>query len=428
MADFTNDRSQILQTGADLRMRNIRLGRISVERVLVAAVVFLAPANFLRPDGIYFTLGDALTCLTLVVMLINRTVPLRPFGAGTALWSIGLVLLTGGLLVSSVMADALDRGFIAIGQYLFAWLVIPLALLARPYKETVILLKLFVLSITIACLHGIYLIDVIGEVNTRFVSASGRLLGVVERENEFGSLVAIAAPVHLWLVSTRRIGLVPGIAALGLMVYGVLLTGSNSALIALAIGCGGFAALTMKPKHIGIAIVAVGASVTALSVPTVQEAMPEVFQKRVLESLISGDIQKAGTFIDRLKLMREAQQVLDETALVGFGADQYRVVSDWRAPVHNLFLLLWTEGGAIAMIGFLVMLAGALLAVALPAVTGRIDQVTAACSITAILVFAALVNTMPHVYGRFWAVAFVLAIAPSLAPSPRRLHLRLARP
>jgi hypothetical protein len=151
-----------------------------------------------------------------------------------------------------------------------------------------------------------------------------------------------------------------------------------------------------------------------ISVPELRELLPAAFQKRVLIGLETGDLSAAGTFSGRMALIRESLRLGGDIFFVGYGADQYREISELRAPVHNLYLLLWNEGGALCFAGFLAMLAGVaiLIVTASDQLRNRNDVVSAGS--TAVM-FAVMVNAMPHVYGRFWVVPLLLSLAPVAA-------------
>ena len=55
--------------------------------------------------------------------------------------------------------------------------------------------------------------------------------------------------------------------------------------------------------------------------------LPAVFQKRVLVGLETGNLNDAGTFADRMLLIKEAIRLGGNVFLLGYGADQYREIS-----------------------------------------------------------------------------------------------------
>ncbi|MCT7376934.1 O-antigen ligase family protein [Chelativorans salis] len=385
-----------------------------LEFALACAVVFLAPMNVLKLPAFYFTASDAFTCLCLATMAFNGTIRLKPLGPGTAFWIFGLVMMVGTLLVSSLLVGVVDRGLILSLQYLFAYFLLPIVFLARPWDETITLMKVFVVSMVVMAIHGIYVVNIVGETNTLFVSGSGRLQGFVERENECGALFALTVPMVLSMTAMRLMKNVVAIPVLILLGYGIMLTGSNTALYGMLFGLSTFLLSTLTPKRIFIGAIGFAAIWSLLGAPAFRDMLPAVFKKRVLSGLVSGDLSGAGTFADRMLLNEEAIRLGGEALLLGYGADQYREISDYGSPVHNVYLLIWNEGGGPALIGFIIMLSGAAITVWM-AWRRREGRYEAICGFSAITLFAILINAAPHVYGRFWAIPVLLSVAPSVA-------------
>ncbi|WP_159587184.1 O-antigen ligase family protein [Chelativorans xinjiangense] len=385
-----------------------------LEFALACAVVFLAPVNVLKLPAFYFTISDAFAVLCLATMALNGTIRLKPLGPGTAFWVFGLVMMIGALLVSSLLVGAVDRGLILSLQYLFAYFLLPIVFLARPWDQTITLMKVFVASMVVMAIHGIYVVNIVGETNTIFVSGSGRLQGFVERENECGALLALTVPMVLSMTAMRLMRTVIAVPVLILLCYGIMLTGSNTALYSMLFGLGIFLLFTLTPKGIVVGAVSVAAMWSSLSIPAVRDTLPAAFKKRVLSGLESGDLSAAGTFADRMLLNEEAFRLGEGALLLGHGADQYREISDYGSPVHNVYLLIWNEGGLPALIGFLIMLSGAAITVRM-AWRRREGRQAAICGFSAVALFAILINAAPHVYGRFWAVPVLLSLAPAVA-------------
>ena len=259
----------------------------------------------------------------------------------------------------------------------------------------------------------------------------------MERENEFGSVVALTVPMILAMGMTRIIPPLLALALLPLLTYGVMLTGSNTALLALVGGLGFVIIAKLTLTRIILAAVALQVLWVLVSLQAVRDLLPAVFQRRVLHSLETGNVAEMGTFVDRLYLIREALTIVDQTTFLGLGADRYREVSDFGMPVHNLYLLLWAEGGLPALIGFLIMLTGGLI-VAIKALGTRGANVFGLCALATLVLFAGVINASPHVYGRFWAVPLILSLAPSVslllygtsaasgAPRPSKISRRSA--
>lgn len=332
-----------------------------------------------------------------------------------------MMLLVGGLLASSVVYGDPQRGIIVSAQYFAAYFIVPLVLLHRPLWQISILVKVFVLSILIMGFHGIYLIHIDGETYTRFVSGSGRLRSFVERENECASLFAMTLPLLFWLRGMKYIRRITFWVCFVVFAYGVMLTGSNTGLLGMLFVCFIYLVLTTFSSWRRLLLIFGGVSALVILLSLVGESLvrtvlPSVFQQRVLGALLSGDLALAGTFTGRYELILEALGIAENSILLGVGADQYRFISELGHAVHNAYLLLWAEGGLFAMIGFvLIIFAG--FSIVPGNIRRGISWVTGVCTFSSVSLFALLVNTVPHVYGRFWAVPLFLGIAVSLAQS-----------
>lgn len=386
-----------------------RFRPFDAEFAIAAAAVFFLPFNFLRVDFAYITLSDLLCVASVGMRIAKAEIPSSPLGQATPLWLLGGAAMAGGLLLSSAAFGDPVRGVIVSAQYLFTYFIIPLVFLGRDWDQTIVLVKAFVAAVIAMCLFGVYLIHVDGQTNTRFVSGNGRLRSFVERSNEAASVIAMTVPLILWLAEVGRLNRLLALAGIGICVYGTMLTGSNTGLGALVCAVGGFLAFALSPVRMAIGGAAAGAVTLAL-LSFGREQLPAVFQRRVLAAIESGDIDQAGTFTHRLELILESTEIAGRSMLLGIGADQYRVVSAWEAPVHNAYLLTWTEGGFPALLGFgMIITAFAVAGLAGAGRRGaRLHAALAACTL---IPFALLINAAPHVYGRFWVGPFLCGLA-----------------
>ncbi|MFN0192916.1 MAG: O-antigen ligase family protein [Aestuariivirga sp.] len=393
-----------------------------LEFALAAVAVFLSPMNFLRHPVVFVTLSDVFALLCLAVMFVRRAVPLRPLGSYTPMWMAGAMFVFGGLLTSSAVFGDPNRGMIVALQYFYSLVVLPLIIAGRPIPQTVSLAKIFLLSIFLMCIFGIYLIEYDGQTNTRFVSGSRRMQSFVERENECASLIALTFPLLFWLRSQGHLSLVAAAVSVAAMFYGVLLTGSNTGLLALLGACYIYFAAKISLRSLTFGTIGL-AGAAFIVISRGKDVLPAVFQKRVLPALESGDISQAGTATERLALIYESLDVAQRTALLGIGADQYRLQSHLNQVVHNSYLLIWSEGGLIGLAGLLlILLTGFCLAGAANWVGKNKDA--GLCALTTFLVFALTINAVPHIYARFWYVPLLLsagiavaALRPAMPPA-----------
>lgn len=379
--------------------------------VLIAIAVFLSPINYLRLSFVYVTLGDVFAILALMTMLVGNRLPIRPFGEATNIWYGCLLLLVGGLVIGSALNGDLADGMVVAAQYLFSLIVVPMLLLQRPRDEVILLIKVFVAGMVFIMLHGAWVMEVNPD-DVRFITRSGRLASLVERENAAGALAAMAITFTLWLYFTREMGLVLLLALLAPLSYGLLLTGSNTGFFLSAIGVTALVSLSGSMR-IMLTTLAIMAALAFVILTWGEMFLPDIFLKRVFGALSSGDMDEAGTFSDRMFLIREAYDLTRHTLIVGMGADQYRLISEHGAPVHNTYLLLLAEGGLISLVGHVGLLITGII-IGWPNLVSRSCRWYGVLTITVVVMVALVQNGLAHFYARFWAMPWFLAIAASL--------------
>lgn len=401
--------------------RNNSLDRL--ELILAAAVAFFAPVNAARLPGIYITYADILAVACLTVMILNRGLPARFFGPMTGAYLAGLLLFCGGLLLGSIVNGDILRGVIGIGQYFVAFLILPLVLLRRSRREAMIIAFAFMAAIAVVCLHGIIIISFDIDAGLGYISYSRRLRGLVERENEFGGLLAMTVPLVIALARTRMIP--PFLAWIGLggILYTVMLTGSNTGIISFGLA---FLATMLTGRNflrdgVFMAVICIGVLLSIASFGV--EILPDVFEKRVVAALSEGDLEKLGSLTGRIELTNDALHLAQDYLFVGAGFDQYREVSQHQAPVHNIYLLALVEGSLVSLIG---------LGLILFALSGQASLLIAhaqsyragICLAITVLVFALVISALPHIYARFlvlpWIVALGIAMNPAQAAAVKR--------
>ncbi|WBU52619.1 O-antigen ligase [Paracoccus sp. SCSIO 75233] len=380
---------------------------------LAVVTVFLSPINYLRPDFVYVTLSDVFAVATLLVMFVQGRLPLHPFGRAATCWYLSVFLLAFGLLIGSAFNGDIVSGITVTVQYCFSLLIMPALFLRRERAEVMLLLKIYVLSMVVVMIHGAYVVEFTPD-DFRFVTPNGRLASLVERENGAATLTAVAIMFNFWLFLTREIRFVLFLAFLAPLGWGLLLTGSNTGFFLTGLGFVSLALFSRDLRLIAGVIVG-GAGFLMILYNWGEFFLPEIFMKRVFGALESGDLGQAGTFSDRLFLIREALGITKHTLFLGLGADQYRTISAHEAPVHSTYLLLFAEGGFVSLLGhFGLMLSGIL--VAWPVWFSRETRMYGALTFTTIIMFALVQNGLPHVYARFWVVPWFLALAASLSP------------
>lgn len=379
--------------------------------VLAACAVFLSPVNYLRADFAYITLGDVFAIMTLGLMFAQGRLPLHPFGRASAMWYISVLLLVSGLLTGSAMNGDLMAGLIVAGQYCFSLIAMPMLFLQRSRAEVLFLIKVFIFAMVAVMLHGAWYMQFAPD-DHRFVTLSGRLASLVERENAAGALTAIAITFSMWLCFIREIRLPILVLVLIPLVWGLLLTGSNTGFFLTGLGLL-FLVLLSGALRLLFGMIAIGSLLFIIIYQWGELFLPEIFIKRVFGALESGDMGQAGTFSDRMYLIHEAYDLTRNTIFIGLGADQYRTISAHGAPVHNTYLLLLAEGGVISLLGhFGLMMAGVLIG--WPMLIQRDMRWFGVLTLTTIIMLALVQNGLAHFYARFWAVPWFLALGACL--------------
>lgn len=390
-----------------------------IERLLVIAAVFLSPMTYLRTDIVFFTLSDLVASAAFVVMIANRRVPLRPFADMTSFWLFSVLLLCSGLIAGSLLNGDPLTGAVGVIQYVFSFVCIPLLLLGRPARETMFLCKVMAFSLVFVMLHGV-LYSVFSPDDARFFSRNGRLTGLIERENGVGLLAGVGIVYVMWLYFISQISGIVFLALVAPVAYGLLLSASNSGFIVAVVGIFGISFFHGSAKHI-LAFIGIGALALAALFLFGQYFLPEVFQERVYGALTTGDSSEAGTFDGRLLLIQEAIYLIDRSIWLGVGVDQHRLISQYGAPVHNTYLLLFSEGGLVSLLGFVCLLL-TLAFVGWRSFSNPDTRWSGVLMFTILLMFAVALNGVTHVYGRFLSVPLLLPAAICLSGYRVRRH------
>ena len=381
--------------------------RVGLERILVSAAIFLSLFPSWRHSSVFFTISDLLFCLSLLTILLTRGLPLAPFGALTPYWMAGFALLIASLVASSLINGEGMRAIVVSAQYAFSFVLLPLTIMGREREATIGLIQAFALGVFAANLASVVLYYSGYTGDFRFVTPGGRLGSFVGNANTNAQMIALALPLMLYLWLAGRIAVLYLVPALLCMLVALILTSSNNGLL-LAIS--GVAALFIMLRDLRYLVrAATGLAVClALILLWASYWLPETFEERVLSAVRSGSIEEAGTFEDRMALIEEAMEMIDETMLVGLGVDQYRVVSRFGVPVHNTYLLLWTEGGLGALVGWMSLLLIALFGALF---IGRRHRLEAATAFAVAAIVGLIGLTTGHIYARYDVVPLHLALA-----------------
>ena len=391
-------------------------------RATLFVAVFFCGWSLLRVGELNLTLNDILLAVVMTVMLYRSEINRKPFGEITAFWMIGLGLMLFGLLVGTLFNGSVDRWLIAGAQYLFAFFLIPMFLMGQQVSLTRTLPALFVLGITVSQLIGISTSLLFEHGDTRewlgagFLTGNGRLGAMAGDPNPNGAMIAFALPMLLYSVRQRIMPLGIGLLCGILLVWGLLASGSFTGFAAAVVALGFYLAVSGIGLLIRVSILGAIGSVLFLASGL---ALPAAFENRVAGALTTGNLDEAGTFTDRSALVSEAWEMVDDNTFIGLGVDQYRVVSGYGVPVHELHLLIWNEGGIVAFAGVVILL---LTMVAAAFVAISKNRMEGAMILAVVAVFNIYTLSVPHMYSRMWILPVILAMATYFARRPFSAH------
>ena len=305
--------------------------RDGLERILVSAAVFLSLFPSWRFRPFFFTASDLVFCFSLLALLLTRGLPRAPFGALTLYWFAGLGLLMAALMSSTLINGAPTRGLIVVGQYLFSFVLLPLVIMGRDRESTIGLVRVFAAGVFVANFASIVLYYSGYTGDHLFVTGNGRLGSFAGGPNGNAQMIALACPLVIYLWLAGRIATYYAAALLLTLMVALILTSSNNGIGLTILGTSALFIVLRDLRYLARAAAGVAVCVVLVMVWG-SYWLPATFEQRVLGAVRSGSIEEAGSFEDRMALMEEAMEMVDETMLVGLGVDQYRVISQYSRP------------------------------------------------------------------------------------------------
>ncbi|MCF8708242.1 O-antigen ligase family protein [Rhizorhapis sp. SPR117] len=387
--------------------------RSAINRVAVMVLtlaVCLSSFHVLRVASQNLSYSDILFALAAIMFIAIGRINLSPFRELSPFWFGGLALFISGLFFSSLMHNALDRWVIVASQYLFSYMLLPIVIMGQDRQRIISLIKVFIVSVTLIEVVGVITVyslsftDANALWGPEFMAGNGRLGSFAGESNWNGLLIASTLPILAYAIRTHLFPLIVSVPSMIILLWALTLsasfTGFTSALCAMTI----FLVVSRtrpSPRIVAVVVMVV----TALYLGGYQ--MPEVFQKRVAGAYETGQLDEAGTFTDRARLMADAWKMADDTTFTGVGVSRFREIHPSGQPVHNMYLLVWNEGGLPALIGWIMMV---LILIVLPLPVLRRHPAEAAVCCGVIFVFLAYTMASPHMFGRFWMVPLMLPL------------------
>ena len=222
-----------------------------LERTVLYAGVFLAPYANLRLPQVFFTLSDLFFCLSFFILLISGRIPNRPLDRATPTWLLAFTLLFVGMMAGSLLRGSPERGLIVTAQYLFSYLILMVVLVRKDPQEAHRLAAIFLASIILVDIHGIYTFYAVGYVpgeGKGVVTGGLRLATVLRNPNLAAAMNALVMPILLYFWSSGRIKAFIALPAIAICLFAVVLTSSNSGLILTTISLTVFSTFIMTTR------------------------------------------------------------------------------------------------------------------------------------------------------------------------------------
>ena len=384
-----------------------------VERYILCIGVFLAPLSTVRPTDLAITYGDVAFAILGVMIIVRRRSSLTPLEDATILWMFAFLCLFGGLFVSSIVNGSAARSIVVCTQYFFAYAFLPFIILSGDEDKALLIAKTYVFSIFFISICGFIFAATGYDGNQRYITGAGRLSSLSGNPNGLASQIALTMPILIYLWFSRLLPMIVCICIFVSLIIALIMTSSNGGLASTALGIAAFLLLTGNFRWFFNGAVVVTLAIV-LTATVGRDYLPEVFERRVLGAFESGSLQRAGTYEDRMELNIEASDWLEETIVLGLGADQFRERSRMGEPVHNQYLIVWIEGGAIAFFGWLLILTTVLI-VGVRGYNKTNGQTAAATVLSVTAVLAIVANTNPHLYARSYILPIFVAMGLVLA-------------
>jgi len=396
--------------------------------LLLGAAVFFGAWSRLRVGSINFTLADFAATGCFLLLLSRQRLKGAALGPLTPFWIGGLGVMLTGLFVSSIINGDPVRWLSVAAQYSFAYLVIPWLIMSQERIFAVRLCLLYVLGVTLSEVIGIiasYLLsysEAMSIFGQGFLTGNRRLGAMSQDANPNGAAVAFAVPMLIYLMRRKVVPGYLGLLFAVILGWGLMLSASFTGFFATAIGlC--LVILVIGPKYIArLILVVVG---TATLFYASGASLPLAFQKRVGIAVETGNIGAAGTYDNRADLIKEAWGFTQDYNLIGMGVDQYRELSVHENPVHNLYLLIWTEGGVIALCGLLALI---MVCFTLAISNFKRHRIESAMSLAIFCIFLIYSMSYPHMYARNWMIPIMVALATIYAGIPLKPRGRMIAP
>ncbi len=328
--------------------------------LLAVTATSLRFAGFTYSDWI-FLVASLAACAELFV---RREVPvILPVG-----FIVGALLLSLGSTISSLASRREAESLAEVGKYfllLFVWFWTG-SMVLRRQQQVVVAMGCWVASAAACAAASVLQVFGYGAVGGAALKLAvggilfGRATGLAQHMNELGTNCALAFIPGIALTAMCRSLVLRAlsVAAVGLMLAGLLLSVSFSAFVALLAGAVAWTVCVDNPRSL-LKARRIVALVLVLSLSTYILHVQDVrSMQRLTDRLVRIDAQResSDTVGYRLASYRAAIEYIKNSPLIGQGLDPSDTLTEAGLQVHNIVLLHWYEGGVLAAIGISLIL------------------------------------------------------------------------
>jgi len=238
-----------------------------------------------------------------------------------------------------------------------------------------------------------------------FISNKRRLESFFENPNAMAKIIALSLPIFIYLFSSNNKYKYKSfiIISMVIMVWGLISTASYGGIISCLLGVLIYGILSDNK----LKTILVYMFITTIFLSTaLYFKYPDTFIDRVVNNILykSGEY---GSMNYKIELFRIAIDWVLANPLVGIGPGGFSVNAGLSTTIHNSYLLLWVEGGILAIVG-LVYIFYKLIKTILN--QQNITQNELALAITVIIIFMINAGTNTHLYQRYLYIPLFISV------------------
>jgi len=402
--------------------------------ILIYIAVFLAPFNTLRFRFMYLTVSDLLLIILYPLLMLKIKKTNNYLGETnqpeikqlTNNWFFGCCLVIMGFLLSSIVSQNVSiKEFVSVSlQYIFVFIYIPVILIHFKDQDYAMLMK--------AYLYGMVAVVLIGALVEFFFPSlylqliqSGIFIGKIRFGSFMGTnnlvkTIAMCVPMVILLHYNKKLSNISSIVIISTFSIATLKASSigGTFAVGLAIVLSLLIIRDARIKRMFLVLGIISFMILSIMIAT-QTINTNLFVSRVIDSVLVGDLEEAGSFSYKKQLMISALRFIAKNPFFGLGLGGYMSIGQSDQTVHNSYLLMWVEGGLLSFIGLTtILLSSALFAKRFIKIHDTKDTALIALIFIVVLAFNLITGT--HIYQRFRIIPLVLILfaVPNLKKIP----------